>query len=160
MLVDPDDGDRVVIRGRVSDVDGNPIAGAVLDCWQNVTARFLRCQQPEEQTPENLRGIYRTFADGTSRSARFVRCRTPFRTTGRWAAAEGERAGLDAAGAHPVWLKAPGFKDLITHVFDVESEYLDDDAVFGCATRLITILRARRDRRAVATFDFVLDRAA
>ena len=42
MLVDPDEGDRVVIRGTITDVDGKPVAGATLDCWQNATARVLR----------------------------------------------------------------------------------------------------------------------
>ena len=46
MLVDPDDGDRVVIRGTVQDIDGKPLAGAVLDCWQNATAGFYAVQQP------------------------------------------------------------------------------------------------------------------
>ena len=65
MLVDPDDGDRVVIRGTVTDIDGAPIAGATLDCWQNATAGFYAVQQPGVQSAENLRGIYTTDADGT-----------------------------------------------------------------------------------------------
>ena len=66
MLVDPDEGDRVVIRGTVTDVDGKPIAGAMLDCWQNVAARFLRRAAARAcSTPENLRGIYTTDDDGT-----------------------------------------------------------------------------------------------
>ena len=65
MLVDPDEGDRVVIRGIVTDIDHQPIAGATLDCWQNATAGFYAVQQPGEQSVENLRGIYTTEADGS-----------------------------------------------------------------------------------------------
>jgi catechol 1,2-dioxygenase len=65
MLVDSDDGDRVVIRGTVTDIDHQPIAAATLDCWQNATAGFYAVQQPGEQSPENLRGVYTTDADGS-----------------------------------------------------------------------------------------------
>src|SRR5262245_7405814 len=64
MLVDPDDGDRVVIRGVITDIDGNPLEGATLDCWQNATAGFYAVQQPDGQSAENLRGIYTTGPDG------------------------------------------------------------------------------------------------
>ena len=33
-----------------------------------------------------------------------------------------------------MWVKADGCKDLITHVFDADTDYLDEDAVFGVAT--------------------------
>ena len=65
MLVDADDGDRVVIRGTITDTTGAPIAGATLDCWQNATAGFYAVQQPDVQSADNLRGIYTTGADGT-----------------------------------------------------------------------------------------------
>ena len=36
-----------------------------------------------------------------------------------------------------MWVKADGFKDLITHVFDSDSEYLEEDAVFGVRPSLV-----------------------
>ena len=60
MLVDADEGDRVVIRGTVTDDAGRPLAGATLDCWQNATAGFYAVQQPGVQSADNLRGIYTT----------------------------------------------------------------------------------------------------
>ena len=65
MLVDEDTGDRVVIRGTVTDVEGRPIPDVKLDAWQNASNRFYACQQPGEQSEMNLRGVYRTRADGT-----------------------------------------------------------------------------------------------
>jgi hypothetical protein len=59
-----------------------------------------------------------------------------------------------------VWLKAPGYKELITHVFDVESDYLYDDAVFGVRESLITAFAPDENGELATTFDFVLDRAA
>lgn len=160
MLVDPDDGDRVVIRGRVTDIDGNPLAGAILDCWQNNTAGFYAVQQPDVQTPENLRGIYRTNADGyyEIRTVRPVPYPIPY---------DGPVGGLLKANARNwmrpghvhMWLKAPGFKDLITHVFDTASDYLHDDAVFGVRESLVAEFTPDTTGELSTTFDFVLDRA-
>ncbi len=84
MLVDPDEGDRVVIRGTVTDVDGKPIAGAVLDCWQNASHGFYAvsaaqgadAREPARHLPHRGR---RQLRD----PHRFAPCRTPSRTTGR-----------------------------------------------------------------------------
>jgi catechol 1,2-dioxygenase len=160
MLVDPDDGDRVVIRGRVSDVDGNPIAGAVLDCWQNATAGFYAVQQPDEQSPENLRGVYRTLDDGTFeiRTVRPVPYPIPYDGP-VGALLKGNSRGWMRPGHTHVWLKADGFKELITHVFDVESAHLDEDPVFGVRDSLITTFEKDDNGELSTTFDFVLDRA-
>jgi catechol 1,2-dioxygenase len=159
MLVDADEGDRVVIRGRVTDVDGNPVAGAVLDCWQNATAGFYAVQQPDEQTPENLRGIYRTLDDGTFeiRTVRPVPYPIPYDgPVGRLLMANAR--GYMRPGHTHVWLKADGFKELITHVFDRESEYLTSDAVFGVRDSLVTSFEPDANGELATTFDFVLDR--
>jgi catechol 1,2-dioxygenase len=161
MLVDPDEGDRVVIRGTVTDVDGKPIAGAVLDCWQNASHGFYAVQQPKEQTPENLRGIYRTDADGSYeiRTVRPVPYPIPYDGPVGMLLKANARNWMRPGHTH-VWLKAPGFKDLITHVFDVESDYLHDDAVFGVRESLIATFAPDENGELATTFDFVLDRAA
>lgn len=161
MLVDPDEGDRVVIRGTVTDVDGKPIAGAVLDCWQNASHGFYACQQPNEQTPENLRGIYRTDADGSYeiRTIRPVPYPIPYDGPVGMLLKANARNWMRPGHTH-VWLKAPGYKDLITHVFDVESDYLHDDAVFGVRESLIATFAPDENGELATTFDFVLDRAA
>ena len=160
MLVDDDAGDRVVVRGRVTDVDGAPLAGVVLDCWQNATHGFYACQQPGEQTPENLRGIYRTDAEGRFeiRSVRPVPYPIP------WDGPVGALLKANARnwmrpGHMHVWLRHPGFKDLITHVFDVESDHLHDDAVFGVRDSLVCRFEPTASGEFETTFDFVLDRA-
>lgn len=159
MLVDPDDGDRVVIRGRVTDIDGTPLAGAVLDCWQNNTAGFYAVQQPDVQTPENLRGIYRTAADGSFeiRTVRPVPYPIPFDGPVGSLLKANARNWMRPGHVH-IWLRHPGFKDLITHVFDVESDYLHDDAVFGVRDGLIARFAPDASGELSTTFDFVLDR--
>lgn len=160
MLVDADEGDRVVVRGRITDIDGTPLEGVVLDCWQNATAGFYACQQPGVQSPDNLRGIYRTDADGRFeiRSVRPVPYPIPFDGPVGALLTANARNWMRPGHMH-VWLKHPGFKDLITHVFDVDSDYLHDDAVFGVRESLICRFEPGADGELATTFDFVLDRA-
>src|SRR4051812_30602174 len=57
-------GDPAFVHGRVLDVDGDPVAGAELDIWQNGDNRLYAVQDPE--APEDhLRGRVRTRDDGT-----------------------------------------------------------------------------------------------
>src|SRR5215472_4104378 len=59
----PEDGDATLIRGRVTDTSGQPIAGATLDVWQ-CSANGLYDTQDPDQPPFNLRGVFTTAADG------------------------------------------------------------------------------------------------
>ena len=160
MLVDPDDGDRVVIRGTVRDIDGQPLAGAVLDCWQNATAGFYAVQQPGEQSPENLRGIYTTDDDGSYeiRTVRPVPYPIPSDgPAGDLLKAHG-RNWMRPGHTH-MWVRADGYKELITHVFDAQTEHLRDDAVFGVRDSLVRRFEPDDAGELATTFDIVLDRA-
>jgi hydroxyquinol 1,2-dioxygenase len=159
MLVDPDDGDRVVVRGKVTDVDGRPLAGVVIDCWQNATNMFYAVQQPESQTPENLRGIYRTDTAGRYelRSVRPVPYPIPSDGPAGDLLKKNGRNWWRPGHLH-MWITADGYKDLITHVFDVESEFLDSDAVFGVQRSLIREFKPDTTGELATTFDIVLDR--
>ena len=159
MLVDADDGDRVVIRGTVTDDAGTPLAGATLDCWQNATAGFYAVQQPGIQSAENLRGIYTTDADGTYeiRTVRPVPYPIPFDgPVGDVLRANGR--GWMRPGHTHMWVKAEGCKDLITHVFDADTDYLHEDAVFGVRPSLVRAFAPDASGELATTFDIVLDR--
>jgi protocatechuate 3,4-dioxygenase beta subunit len=159
MLVDPDDGDRVVIRGTVTGADGDPIAGATLDCWQNATAGFYAVQRPDAQSADNLRGTYTTDADGTYeiRSVRPVPYPIPADgPAGALLKAHGR--GWMRPGHTHMWVRADGFKDLITHVFDEESDFLREDAVFGVRDSLIRKFLPDENGELATVFDIVLDR--
>jgi protocatechuate 3,4-dioxygenase beta subunit len=159
MLVDPDDGDRVVIRGTVSDRDHQPIAGATLDCWQNATAGFYAVQQPGVQSAGNLRGVYVTDPDGSYeiRTVRPVPYPIPSDgPAGDLLKAHG-RNWMRPGHTH-MWVRAEGFKDLITHVFDEESDHLHEDAVFGVRDSLIRRFAPDANGELATTFDIVLDR--
>jgi catechol 1,2-dioxygenase len=158
MLVDPDDGDRVVIRGRVSDRDGAPIAGATLDCWQNATAGFYAVQQPGFQSAANLRGVYETDPHG-SYEIRTVRP-VPYPIPSDGPAGDLLKAhgrGWMRPGHTHMWVRADGYKELITHVFDEQSDYLREDAVFGVRDSLVRRFAPDGDGELATTFDIVLD---
>jgi protocatechuate 3,4-dioxygenase beta subunit len=160
MLVDDDAGDRVVIRGTVTDGDGNPLAGVKIDAWQNATNGFYACQQPGVQTTANLRGVYRTRDDGTyeMRTVRPVPYPIPDNGPAGKLLKDNGRNWWRPGHTH-LWVSAPGFKDLITHVFDESSEFLDTDAVFGVRPSLVRPFTADATGELAATFDVVLDRS-
>jgi hydroxyquinol 1,2-dioxygenase len=125
------------VYGRVLGIDGEPLADAELDVWQNGENRLYAMQDPTAPE-EHLRGRFHTRADG---SYGFVAVRpVPYTIpddgpVGRM---------LDATGRHP-WrpahihmiVRAPGHRTLATHVFDASSEYLDTDAVFAVKPSLL-----------------------
>src|SRR5690606_2431008 len=124
-----DDGPRATVRGRVTDLAGRPLPGALLDIWQNASNRLYAVQDPG-QTATNLRGRFTAADDGAFefRTVRPVPYPIPYDgPVGRM---------LSATGRHP-WrpahihfmVSAPGHRTLVTHVFDSRSEYLDSDAV-------------------------------
>jgi catechol 1,2-dioxygenase len=132
MAADPAEaGVPLWVHGDVRSLDGEPIAGAELDVWQNGADMHYAVQRPE--APEDhLRGRFTTREDG---SYAFLGVRpVPYPIP-----ADGPvGAMLSATGRHP-WrpahvhliVRAPGFRTLTTHIFDAASDYLDSDAVFA-----------------------------
>lgn len=161
-MVEYDDGgEPAVLTGRVLDVDGAPVAGAVLDVWQNASTGYYAVQQPDVQPPGNLRGRYRTDAEGRYeiRTVRPVPYPIPDDgPVGRL---------LEATGRHPwraahvhVIVTADGHVPVVTHVFDGSSAYLDSDAVFGVKGSLVRDFVPDAEGVLVCRHDIVLDRAA
>ncbi len=159
-IVEYDDGGQpTVLHGRVTDPDGAPISGAVVDIWHNAATGFYAVQQPGIQPPTNLRGRFRTDADGRYevRTVRPVPYPIPadgpvgqlLRDTGRH---EWRAAHIHAK------VSADGFQSLTTHVFDRESDYLDSDTVFGVKDSLMADFVPGADGVLVCDYDIVLSR--
>jgi hydroxyquinol 1,2-dioxygenase len=147
----------VVIRGRITDIDGEPIAGATLDCWQNATAGLYAVQQPGVQSAENLRGIYTTDADGTYelRTIRPAAYPIPDDGPAGQLLKAHRRNWMRPAHVH-FMVSADGHGTLVTHVFDAESPHLDDDAVFGVRRSLVRTFVPDDSGELATTFDIVL----
>ena len=130
-------GVPTLVHGRVRNLEGDPIAGAELDVWQNGDDRLYAVQRPE--APEDhLRGRFIACPDG---AYAFVAVRPvpyPIPDDGPVGAM------LEASGRHP-WrpahihmiVRADGYRTLTTHVFDRASAYLDSDAVFAVKPSLV-----------------------
>lgn len=148
---DPEGAPRT-FSGTVRDLTGAPIEGARLDVWQGAS-NGLYDVQDDGQPDMNMRGVFTTGADGTYA---FVTSRpVPYPVPGDGPVG----AILRACGRHNfrpahthVLLTAPGFKTIITHLFDRESAHLDSDAVFGVREGLVVDMSG-----ATVHFDFVME---
>jgi protocatechuate 3,4-dioxygenase beta subunit len=137
----PEDGDPTLIRGRVTDTGGRPIAGATLDVWQ-CSANGLYDTQDPAQPPFNLRGVFTTAADGgyEFRTVRPVSYPIPVDgPVGDLLRASG-RNHWRASHVHAI-VGAAGYEPVTTHIFDADNEYLRSDAVFGVRDSLIRTFR-------------------
>ena len=131
-------GEDMFIEGRILDTKGNPIEGAVIDVWQANDEGFYDVQQKGLQPDFNLRGVFKTGADGRY-WFRAVKPRYyPIPDDGP----VGQL--LRALGRHPYRpahlhyiIKADGFETLTTHIFDPDDPYINSDAVFGVKESLL-----------------------
>jgi hydroxyquinol 1,2-dioxygenase len=139
----PQDGEPTLVRGRVTDLAGGPLAGATLDVWQCNSDGLYDTQDPS-QPPFNLRGVFVTGPDGRYefRTVRPVSYPIPVDgPVGDLLRAAG-RHHWRAAHIHAI-VSAPGCRSVTTHVFDADNPYLDSDAVFGVKDSLVKPFRPR-----------------
>ncbi len=131
-------GEPAVVRGKVLDTDGNPIAGALVDVWQTNDDGFYDVQQKGVQPDWNLRGVFTTNEAGEywyrSSKPRFYPIPDDG-PVGKLLASIGRHPNR-AAHTHFI-VSAPGYDPVITHIFSPDCEYLDQDAVFGVKDSLI-----------------------
>ena len=131
-------GEPMLVRGHILDTKGRPIAGAKLDVWQANDEGFYDVQQKGIQPDFNLRGVFRTGADG---AYHFKGVKPKFYPipddgpVGRMLATLG-RHPFRPAHLHYI-LDADGFEKLVTHIFDPDDPYIHSDAVFGVKESLL-----------------------
>jgi len=131
-------GEPMVVRGRVTDVEGRPIAGALLDVWQANEDGFYDVQQKDVQPDMNLRGVFATNAEGRYwfRSAKPNDYPIPDDGPVGTLLKALKRHPYRPAHVHFI-VSAKGFAPITTHIFTPDSPYLDSDAVFGVKESLI-----------------------
>ncbi len=124
-------GPALLVRGRVLDVDGTPLAGALVDVWQSSPVGLYDNQDPEQDNM-NLRGRFRTDAEGRYwfRSVRPAGYPVPTDgPVGHLLRAQ-HRHPYRPAHVHFI-VSAPEHRTLITQIFVDDDEYLETDVVFG-----------------------------
>lgn len=129
-------GEPLVVRGTVVDTAGQPVAGAEVDVWHASPVGFYENQDPG-QAAMNLRGKFVTDADGQFwfRTVKMVGYPIPTDgVVGRLLKAQG-RHPYRPAHLHALIFK-PGFKTLISQVFDPTDPNLESDVQFGVTAAL------------------------
>lgn len=130
-------GAPLFVSARVVDKDGCPVAGAEVDVWHASPVGLYENQDPE-QADMNLRGKFTTDGDGrfSFRSVMMVGYPIPTNgVVGRLLEAQG-RHPYRPAHLHALIFK-PGFKVLISQVYDPSDPHIDSDVQFGVTQALI-----------------------
>ncbi|WP_095198081.1 dioxygenase family protein [Mesorhizobium carmichaelinearum] len=131
-------GAPLTVSGRVTDLDGMPIAGAAVETWQANAQGFYENQQPDLQPEFNLRGVFTTDRDG----------RFHYRTVkpaGYGVPDDGPVGQMLGRLNYPLsrpahvhfLIRADNFETLTTQVFDRADPRLDEDALFGVRPELV-----------------------
>lgn len=148
-------GEPLLVRGRVVDGEGQPVAGALLDVWQANEDGFYDVQQKGIQPHFNLRGMFEADVNGEYwfRTAKPRWYPIPDDgPVGRMLAAL-DRHPNRAAHLHFI-VTAPGFETVITHIFTPDCPYLPEDAVFGVKRSLIADFKKIEDPAKAAMWGF------
>jgi catechol 1,2-dioxygenase len=130
-------GAPLFVSGVVVDRHGKPIAGAEVDIWHASPVGLYENQDPD-QADMNLRGKFITDADGRFwlRTVKMVGYPIPTDgVVGRLLQAQ-HRHPYRPAHLHALIFK-PGFKVLISQVYDPADPHIDSDVQFGVTKALI-----------------------
>jgi hydroxyquinol 1,2-dioxygenase len=131
-------GTPALVSGRVLDLEGKPIAGALLDVWQAQSSGLYDSQDESLAGEMHMRGKFRTDAEGRYLVHTVRPVHYPIPSDGPVGRM------LRATGRHP-WrpahihfvVSATGYEPVTTHIFDRGDEYLGSDAVFAVKDSLI-----------------------
>ncbi|WP_027520573.1 intradiol ring-cleavage dioxygenase [Bradyrhizobium sp. Ec3.3] len=132
------EGDPLLVTGSVATVDGRPLPGAVVDVWHSDDDGYYDVQQLDKIGDLAMRARFRADDKGRFHFWSIKPAPYPIPHDGP----VGDM--LEAQGRHP-WrpahvhfmISAPGFEQLVTHVFVAGDKYLDSDVVFGVKDSLI-----------------------
>jgi catechol 1,2-dioxygenase len=130
-------GDPLFVTGHIVDKAGKPVAGAEIDVWHS-SPNGLYEQQDPEQAEMNLRGKFTSDADGRFWFSTVMMIGYPIPTNGvvgRLLAAQ-SRHPMRPAHLHALIVK-PGFKVLISQVYDPNDPHIDTDVQFGVTKALL-----------------------
>jgi hydroxyquinol 1,2-dioxygenase len=130
-------GTPTLVSGRVLDLDGKPVANALLDVWQT-QSNGLYDAQDEHPGELHMRGKFRSDAEGRYLIRTVLPVNYPIPSDGPVGRM------LKATDRHP-WrpahihfvVSAEGYEPVTTHIFDRTDEYLQTDAVFAVKDSLI-----------------------
>lgn len=135
-------GTPLEVAGRILDLDGTPVPDALVEVWQANARGKYENQAPDHQPEHNLRGRFRSDAQG----------RFAFRSVmpGGYALPSDGPVGrligdlglcLDRPAHIHFRVSAEGFETLTTHIFDRADPAIGRDAIFGVRPELLADFR-------------------
>lgn len=133
----PTPGPEIFVECRLKDTAGRPIADAVVDVWHSSPEGFYEQQDPK-QAPMNLRGQFKTDANGHFAFRSVMPAGYPIPVdgpVGDLVRASG-RHNYRPAHLHFLAFK-DGFKTLISQVYVSNDPHLDTDVQFGVTRALV-----------------------
>jgi len=133
----PTPGEELFVDAWFKDTKGKPIEGAKVDIWHSSTEGFYENQDPL-QADMNLRGQFTTDKDGhiSFRSIKPAGYPIPIDgPTGDLLRAAG-RHNMRPSHLHFLVYK-PGFKTLISQVYDPSDPHIETDVQFGVTRHLV-----------------------
>ena len=124
------------VSGKVRGLNGEPVAGAILDLWQT-DGEGLYEEQRRTAEPW-MRGIYRSQPDGSYS----IRTIAPISYSIPMDGPIGEFFGRTTMShirpAHIHFaISAPGYHGVVTHLFQEGDKFIDNDVVYGVKAPLI-----------------------
>lgn len=151
-LRDTPGAETLIMTGRVTGLAGEPVPNAMLEIWQT-DANGMYDIQEADQPENNLRGRYHADREGAYRV-------DTIRPIGYSIPTDGPVGDLVRATRRAPWrpghvhalVSAPGYRSLITQLYDADSDYLDTDAVFAVKESLIVQLTPVTDPQVAQEF--------
>ena len=156
--------EEIVVYGRVTGNDGQPVAGALIQVWQT-SEHGLYDLQTHGLEGTDLRANFRTDAQGRYhfRTVRPLGYSIPMDgPVGAMVRAQ-NRHGFRPSHIHFL-IGAEGFRELVTALYFGDDEHIDSDTVFGVSGSLV--VEAKEDPNApvpglrAVHYDFRLAHAA
>jgi hydroxyquinol 1,2-dioxygenase len=163
-------GVPTVVVGKVRSLDGQPVAGALLDLWQTDGEGLYESQKGIDEPW--MRGKYHSQADGSYavRTVAPIAYTIPMDGTVGDLVSRTKISHMRPAHIHFA-VSAPGHHTVVTHLFQKGDEFIDTDVVYGVKEPLIVEFVKRPPGKAPngetinepwyeVRYDFVLQRQA
>ena len=134
-------GSECALYGRVTDVNGRPVANATVSIWQTGADGLYDIQ--ESAASIDYRGVFTTDADGVYlvRTVKPIGYSIPMDgPVGEMVRAQA-RHGMRPAHIHFL-VGAPGYRELVTALYLRDDPHIADDVVFGSSGDLAIDIEA------------------
>jgi hydroxyquinol 1,2-dioxygenase len=125
------------VTGKVRDLAGKPVGGALVDVWQTDGEGLYEAQRDTDRA--YLRAAYRTRPDGSYlvRTVAPIAYSIPMDGTVGELVKRTSISHMRPAHIH-FCIEAPGYHRVVTHLFQGGDKYIANDVVYGVKEPLIT----------------------